>query len=178
MWGATTQAGKEGGMDHPPEALRTLAVRYDPTIFEPQRKARVRLDVRDGAAWDAVLADGDLKLEPAGKGEPDATLTADAATWAEIADDVRGGMAAFQRGRLRVRRDLHLGVGLLAATSGAGDGRLRFATVPTRRGRISTLEAGTGTPVIAIHGLGATKASLLPTVAALAGQRFRVIPLD
>jgi pimeloyl-ACP methyl ester carboxylesterase len=49
--------------------------------------------------------------------------------------------------------------------------------VETKRGRLSTLEAGVGDPVIAIHGLGATKASLLPTVAALA-DRFRVIALD
>jgi pimeloyl-ACP methyl ester carboxylesterase len=164
--------------DHPPEALRTLAVRYDASIFDPQRKARVRLELSDGGAWDACLADGELALEPAGKGDPDATLTADSTTWGQIASDVRGGMTAFQQGKLRVRRDLHLGVGLLAATSGAADGRLRFATVPTRRGRICTLEAGTGTPVIAIHGLGATKASMLPTVAALAGDRFRVIALD
>jgi pimeloyl-ACP methyl ester carboxylesterase len=87
-------------------------------------------------------------------------------------------MAAFQTGRLRVRQDLHLGVGLLAATSGSAEaGRLRFAMVHTRRGRISTLEAGTGDPIVALHGLGATKASLLPTVAALA-DRFRVIALD
>jgi pimeloyl-ACP methyl ester carboxylesterase len=164
--------------DTPPEALRTLAGRYDASVFDPQRNVRVRLAVRDGDAWDARLAGGDLMLEPAGNAEPDATLTADAATWAEIAADVRGGMTAFQRGKLRVRRDLHLGVGLLAATGGAADGRLRFATVRTRCGRISTLEAGTGKPVIAIHGLGATKASMLPTVAAMAGDRFRVIALD
>jgi pimeloyl-ACP methyl ester carboxylesterase len=58
-----------------------------------------------------------------------------------------------------------------------GPGRLRFAMVQTRRGRLSTLEAGTGDPVIAIHGLGATKASLLPTVAGLADSH-RVIALD
>jgi pimeloyl-ACP methyl ester carboxylesterase len=69
-------------------------------------------------------------------------------------------------------------VGFLAATSGVSDpGRLRFGTVPTSRARLSMLEAGDGTPVIAIHGLGATKGSFLPTVAALA-DRFRVIAPD
>ena len=161
-----------------PDALRRLAERYDPEVFDPQRDARVRLAVRGGNAWDALLADGALRLAPADGAAPDATLTADEPTWRQIADDVRGGMTAFQTGRLRVRQDLHLGVGLLAATSGMTEaGRLRFVLVNTRRGRISTLEAGTGDPILALHGLGATKASLLPTVAALAG-RFRVIALD
>jgi pimeloyl-ACP methyl ester carboxylesterase len=87
-------------------------------------------------------------------------------------------MDAYRLGRLKVRRDLHLGVAFLAATSGITEpGRLVFRTVRTRGGRISTLQAGQGDPVIAIHGLGATKASFLPTVAALA-DGFRVIALD
>jgi hypothetical protein len=56
---------------------------------------------------------------------PDAVLTADTATWSDIARDVRGGMTAFRAGRLSVRHDLHLGVGFLAATAAAGEGRLR-----------------------------------------------------
>jgi pimeloyl-ACP methyl ester carboxylesterase len=87
-------------------------------------------------------------------------------------------MAAFQRGDLRIRRNLHLGVGFLAATSGLVDeGRLSFTSVPTRVGRLSTLAAGDGDPVLCIHGLGATKASFLPTVAALA-DGWRMLALD
>jgi len=87
-------------------------------------------------------------------------------------------MDAYRLGRLTVRRDLHLGVAFLAATSGMTEpGRLVFRTVQTRRGHISTLQAGQGDPVIAIHGLGATKASFLPTVAALA-DGYRVIAID
>jgi pimeloyl-ACP methyl ester carboxylesterase len=87
-------------------------------------------------------------------------------------------MDAFRARKLSVRRDLHLGVGFLAATSGMHeDGRLRFRTVPTETHRISLLEAGTGDPVVAIHGLGATKASFLASVAALAPD-FRVIAID
>jgi pimeloyl-ACP methyl ester carboxylesterase len=77
-----------------------------------------------------------------------------------------------------VRRNLHLGVGFLAATSGITvPGRLRFHTVRTSRCRLSALEAGVGEPIVCLHGLGATKASFLPTVAALA-HRHRVIALD
>lgn len=88
-------------------------------------------------------------------------------------------MNAFQRGRLTIRHNLHLGVGLLAATSGMTDDprRLRFKSVSTRAGEISTLQAGEGDPLICIHGLGATKASFLPTAFALA-EHFRVIALD
>jgi pimeloyl-ACP methyl ester carboxylesterase len=87
-------------------------------------------------------------------------------------------MDAFRRGRLTVRRNLHLGVGFLAATSGMTEpGRLRFESVRTRKGTLSMLEAGTGDPVFCIHGLGGTKASFLPTVAALADD-YRIIARD
>jgi pimeloyl-ACP methyl ester carboxylesterase len=161
-----------------PTALRTLVGRYDPDVLPLARDdVRVRLVVGGDGAYDAVLNDSSARLEDA-SGEPDATLTADEPTWEQIAGDVRGGMEAFRRRRLTVRQDLHLGVGFLAATSGMKeDGRLRFRTVPTKDHRISLLEAGTGPPVIAIHGLGASKASFLATVAALAPQ-FRVIAID
>ena len=87
-------------------------------------------------------------------------------------------MAAYQSGRLSVRRNLHVGVGFLAATSGATfPGRLRFRTIATRGSRLSIMEAGTGPPALAVHGLGGTKGSFLPTVAALA-SRFRTISVD
>jgi pimeloyl-ACP methyl ester carboxylesterase len=161
-----------------PAALRTLVGRYDPEVLPLERgNVRVRLVVGDDGAYDAVLTDGTARLEDVA-GDADATLTADEQTWERIASDVRGGMDAFRRRRLTVRHDLHLGVGFLAATSGmTEEGRLRFGTVRTADHRISLLEAGTGAPVVAIHGLGATKASFLATVAALA-PRFRVIALD
>jgi pimeloyl-ACP methyl ester carboxylesterase len=94
-----------------------------------------------------------------------------------IADDLRGGVAAFQAGRLSVRRDLPRRR-VLAATSGASEqGRLRFRTLATKRLAISAMEAGQGPAVLALHGLGATKGSFLPTLAALA-DHFRVIAID
>jgi pimeloyl-ACP methyl ester carboxylesterase len=117
-------------------------------------------------------------IGPRRGGEPDALLTADAKTWGEIAGDLASGMDAFRRGRLRVRRNMHLGVGFLAATSGArGPGRLRFRRIQTEAGAYSTLEAGTGPPILMLHGLGGNKASFLPTVAALAPS-FRTIAVD
>jgi pimeloyl-ACP methyl ester carboxylesterase len=162
----------------PPRAMRRLVGRYDSTAFEvPDGGARVRLALTGGDAWDVLLEPGGARLAPA-VASPDAVLTAGPQTWAVIADDLRGGVREFQAGRLAVRRNLHVGVGFLAATSAdRGRGRLRFRTVATRRARLSVMEAGTGPAVLAIHGLGGTKGSFLPTLAALS-DRFRVIAVD
>ena len=122
----------------PPRALKVLVGRYDRATFEPQGgAARVRLAVSGGDAWDAVLDGGGARLGRPG-GNVDATLTADSRTWAAIADNVGGGIRAFRSGRLEVRRNLHVGIGFLAATSrGSGPGHLRFRTVDTRRARLS-----------------------------------------
>jgi pimeloyl-ACP methyl ester carboxylesterase len=158
--------------------FQVLVDRYDRAAFEPEGGgARVRLAVAGGDARDALLERGAARLVPAA-GDADAMLMADSRTWAAIARDVGNGMRAFRSGRLAVRRNLHVGVGFLAATSGvSGPGRLRFRTVVTRRARLSTLEAGIGPAVVAFHGLGGTKGSFLLTVAALA-DRFRVIAVD
>ena len=165
-------------MTTPPTSLQTLVERYDGSVFEPERgSTRVRLEVRGREAWDALIEDGTAELVPA-KGTADALLRADAGTWANVAKDIRGGLEAYRASRLSVRHNLHLGVGFLAATSAlTGPARLRFRMVRTRRGRLSTLEAGSGPPLIAIHGLGGTKGSFLPTVTALAGSH-RVIAFD
>jgi pimeloyl-ACP methyl ester carboxylesterase len=165
-------------MTSPPRVLQTLVGRYDRTVFEPAGGcACVRLTIAGGAAWDAVLRDGGARIAPA-DGETDATLAADRQTWGAIAKDLSGGIRAYFSGRLAIRRNLHLGVGFLAATSGVTDpARLEFHTVATRRARLSTMQAGSGAAVLALHGLGGTKGSFLPTVAALAGE-FRVIAVD
>lgn len=158
--------------------IERLLERYDAAVFDVgQRVARLRIEGAEPSAVDVLLGGGDAPRRSAPSGRPDAILQADPATWARLADDVRGGMDAFLTGRLRVRRDLHLGVGFLAATATAGRAGLRFASVPTAAGQISTMEAGRGTPVVLLHGLGATKASFLPSVAALAGTH-RAIAID
>ncbi len=161
-----------------PSFVRTMVDRFDPSVFDArQPRTRIRLAVAGDGAWDAVVTAGTVSIAVP-HGQADATLTADSATWERIAADLRGGMDAYRASRLSVRRNLHVGVGFLAATNGATDpGRLRFHTVATRRARLSVLEAGLGPPLLALHGLGATKGSFLPTVAALA-PAFRVIAVD
>lgn len=161
-------------------ALHALIDRFDGSAFDPpDGQARLRLVITGEKAWDVLVDDDRVHLWPAREAvEADATLAADAETWLQLAADVRAGMAAYRAGRLVIRKNLHLGVGLLAATSGSHEpGRLRFRRIATALGPLAILEAGAGPPVILVHGLGATKGSFLPTVAALA-DRFHLIALD
>jgi pimeloyl-ACP methyl ester carboxylesterase len=162
-----------------PQPLIALIERFDPTAFDlPGDRAVIRLTVADSGSWDVRVERGGAQLAGPSKGQADAVLSADEATWNLLEHDVAAGMDAFRRGRLRVRRNLHLGVGFLAATAGAtGPGRFRFHRARTKAGEFSLLEAGTGDPILMLHGLGGTKASFLPSVAALGGS-FRVIAVD
>jgi pimeloyl-ACP methyl ester carboxylesterase len=167
-------------MSAPPDAIGALLDRFDRDAFDmPRGRACVRLGVHGHGAWDLEVQRGRHRVRRASDGaEPDAELAADIATWGKVADDLKGGMRAYRAGRLTVRRNLHLGVGFLAATNADGDpARLRFRSVDTELGRMSTFEAGTGEPLVLIHGLGATKAEFLPTVPALA-PHFRTIAID
>jgi pimeloyl-ACP methyl ester carboxylesterase len=161
-----------------PESLRVLIGRFDAGAFDIPVGARIRLIVSGEGQWDLLADGGAVRVGPAdARTGPDATLTADRASWDRIASDLRGGMDAFRSGRLIIRHNLHLGVGLLAATSGArGPGRLQFQNVETVSGQLSVLTAGVGDPVILVHGLGATKGSFLPTVAALADSFHTIAP--
>ena len=165
-------------MRTPPESLAALIERWDPDVFDaPGGRARVRLIVKDEGEWDAVIHGAAVTLrEP--KGEPDATIAAPSSTWKRVASDLAGGLAEHGAGRLDVRRNMHIGVGFLAAAGGRRDGRgLRFARVKTKNGRMAIQEAGEGPPVVMLHGLGGTKVSFLPTQAALA-PTHRTIAVD
>lgn len=161
-----------------PSPLEQLVGRFDASVFDVgRREARIRIEGADTEPRDVIVGDGRARIVPP-DGRFDAELAADRETWEAIATDLRGGMGAFRAGRLRVRHDLHLGVGFLAATAPpGGPGRLRVRRVKTAAGSLSTLDAGTGEPVVMLHGLGATKASFLPTVGALA-PAYRTIAVD
>ncbi|UJA20770.1 alpha/beta fold hydrolase [Thermoleophilia bacterium SCSIO 60948] len=132
-----------------------------------------------GVAHSDVLVSEQGARFVAADGRTDAELCADLDTWRLIAEDLRSGMQAFSKGDLIVRKNLHLGVGFLSAVGGPrnDERRLRFRTIQTREARISSVAAGEGEPLICIHGLGATKASFLPTISALA-EDYRVISID
>jgi pimeloyl-ACP methyl ester carboxylesterase/putative sterol carrier protein len=167
-------------MGSAPEYLEKLVDRWEPDAFDARdHRARIRLETKDADPWDVIVRGKEARLrKPKDDEQPDALLSADEQTWRKISHDLRGGMEAYNRGRLRIRHNLHLGVGFLAASSGLTEkGRLEFHRTKAKGCEISYLEAGTGDPVISIHGLGGTKGSFLPTVAALADD-YRVIALD
>src|SRR5918992_2750734 len=101
--------------DSPPATLEALLERYDPEVIHvPGNRARIQLGVIGQGAWDAAIIRDQVRLRGA-RSEPDAELVADPATWRKIASDVRGGMAEFRKGKLSIRRSIHLGVGFRAA---------------------------------------------------------------
>ena len=156
-------------------AVRTLADRYDPSASDPPLEARVRLASGD-EAHDVVLDAAGARVVEADGAHPDALLSGSATAWRRAAAD-GSPFAALGRGGLRLRHNLHVGAGFLAGIAVDGEGRLRLRAVETRHGPIATLQAGTGRPLLALHGLGGTKASFLPTVA-LMSATHRVIAAD
>lgn len=166
-------------MKQPPKSVAALVDRFDPEVFDaPGGRARIRLTVEGEGEWDAVIHGAAIALrEP--RGEPHATISAAPAAWKRVASDLAGGLAEHSSGRLAVRRNMHIGVGFLAAVGARRkDGRkLRFSRVKTRHGKLAIQEVGDGPPVLMLHGLGGTKISFLPTQAALAPD-FRTIAVD
>ena len=158
--------------------------RFDRAAFDPPSgRSRIRLVVTgDGAdeQWDVLISSNSARVSLVradSRRRPAATLAADRDTWRQIAENVRAGLEAYRSGRLTVRHNLHLAVGLLAATAVRRPGRLEVHLAGPRGRRLSWLQAGHGEPVLMLHGLGATKASFLPTINALA-PTYRVIALD
>ena len=117
-----------------PDLLERLLERFDPAVFDVGRRS-VRLRVETGSAGasaDIAVDDGYARVtRPTGR-RPDAVLRADLRTWEQIADQTVNGLAAFRSRRLKLRHDLHLGVGFLAAVAPpTGEGRLRLRSART-----------------------------------------------
>lgn len=109
-------------------------------------------------------------------GDVDTCMYTDAGTFADIVHGDVSGVEAFLDGRLRVRGNLNLSLRLTALVQHPP---VHF---PVARDVLADgihtfyLEAGEGPTVILLHGLGATNASLLPTVMELARDHHVVAP--
>ncbi|MEA2367658.1 MAG: hypothetical protein QOH38_376, partial [Thermoleophilaceae bacterium] len=102
----------------PPESLTALVERFDASVFDaPAGHARIRLTVTGQGEWDVVVRGGKALLREASERRPDSEITADARAWRELGQGLVGGMDIYRAGRMTVRRDLHIGVGFLAATA-------------------------------------------------------------
>ena len=158
-----------------PQFLDELVSRFDPEGFDaPNGSARVRVRW-NGDARDVSIRGDSVRIQPPRDGRADTLIEADERVWRQLAEDTGAGLQAFGRGKLKMRGNLHVGVGFLSATSGApAERRLRFGGAAG----LSYMEAGAGEPVVMIHGLGGTKASFLPTVVALASAGYHAIAID
>lgn len=132
-----------------------------------------------GGSWTLRIEGGRPALAWGEADDPDTTVTATVGTLRDVAAGERSGVDAFLDGDLGVRGNLALSLRMSGMWDPPGrDPQLPVAGDVTANG-LSTfyLEAGSGPPVVLLHGLGATNASMLPTLRALCAE-YRVIAPD
>ena len=136
------------------------------------------LEVGGGAGYTIRIQDGTVLV---GKGlpqDPTVSVITDAETLAAVIGGTRSGVHAFLKGDLRVRGNLALAL-QLDTVFGNGKRPVRWPRSGSVRAagiHTSYLEAGRGRPVVMLHGLGATNASLLPPLWDLARDHRVVAP--
>jgi pimeloyl-ACP methyl ester carboxylesterase len=130
------------------------------------------------AAWTLLLEGPRMRMVHGRVPGAGTVVRADTRTLADVVEGTDSGIYAFLDGRLVMRGNIAL-VLKLDGTDAPG----RPAHFPRARtvhaGGVDTfyLEAGAGPPVVLLHGLGATNASMLPTMAELS-RDHRVLAPD
>ncbi|MHB8693192.1 MAG: alpha/beta fold hydrolase [Solirubrobacteraceae bacterium] len=161
------------------DAFRSLPSRY--LGAGPGFAASYRIILGDlGRVWEVRV---DQRTARVTRGttlhQPDVTLRTDAETWLALRRGEFSGIDAFSAGKLRASGNIDHAVafeGLFRLPNGRPP-LLRIRDVAVGREHLSTLTVGEGQDVIMIHGLGATRASLL-TCAAELGRDYRVHAVD
>ena len=121
------------------------------------------------ATWTITLDGPEMRLVPGRFPRADAVVRADTITLAEVVEGVTSGVDAFLDGRLVIRGNLALVLKLEGVDTPERSRRFtRARTVEALGLGTFYLEAGSGPPVVLLHGLGATNSSMLPTLAELA----------
>lgn len=164
-------------------SLRELPERYLPEHAPPGDR-RYRLEIAGCPPHIVMVRGHRCQVRPATDGRVDATIVIDAEAWLDLVEGRAGGLEAFLTGRVQIRGDLNEALRLdtlFAVPQGSTRARqpARIARHHVDGVTIETYEAGPldGQPVLMLHGLGASKVSLLPAIAGLA-RRFRVIAMD
>lgn len=162
------------------ESLAALPARYR-VDRAPESVRRYLLRIGDAPPAVVVAGPRRCRLAPSVPDRVDAEVWIDADAWLELDAGRTTGPQAFLDGRVSLRGDL--------------DEALRLETLFVDRdnvtsprlwrhehhgGEIAVYEAGPpdGPPVVAVHGLGASKVSLLPLLAGLAAAGHRVLAPD
>lgn len=163
--------------------MHALPGRYLPDRA-PHTPRRYLVRVTGCQPW-TVCIDGDTcSVRPVAEAGVAAELRTDAASWLDIVSGHRDGLDCFFLGLLEVVGDLNEALRLetLFAPPLGSPGALRHARLvryPFGRGAIEALEAGdpAAPAILFLHGLGASKVSLLPAIGGLA-QDYRVVAMD
>ena len=141
-------------------------------------RAVVSLETGPSDGWTARL-DQTVEVSPGLPESPDVRVIAAPEVLTAVVSGDESGIKAFLDGRLVVRGNLALALRLdsIFKPHGRPEHWPKWGAV--RAGGIHTayLEAGSGPPMVLLHGLGATNASLLPTLWDLASN-YRVVAPD
>lgn len=170
----TTQAAAVVSPLRPPTGHDRQAVRASflrlAERFLPDQAAGVAatyvIDLAGLPPTTVQVADGRCLVSPGDRGDADARLLTDPATWLAMVDGEVDGLRAFTAGRLQVRGDLQRAVDLetMFRPGPAAWRVLRTRTTTVRGVPISSWVAGTGAPVVLLHGLAASKVTFVPTL--------------
>jgi len=139
----------------------------NPAVLEMASASALAIEVH-GHSW----------ILRARQGRSSAEVTGDADTLAAILDGRRPGLKAFLDGHIHVRGSLALAVQLETAFGNGHRHRRSPRADRIRAGGVDTfyLEAGTGTPILLLHGLGGTNVSFLPTLWDLSTDHHVIAP--
>ena len=140
------------------------------------------LDTGSGGTWTLGLDRGRVSVHRGGTTRPTLTVRCEPAVLADLVRGTSTGTQAFLDGVLTVRGDLALALqldGALTDADAVPPEAPRAAVADVLGIRTVWLEAGPpdGPPVVLLHGLGATNASLLPVLVDLA-RDHRVLAPD
>lgn len=125
--------------------------------------ATVALEATDADGWTVSFQRDQTSLAYGARKDADLLVSGDAETLTGIVDGSVWGVQAFVEGRIVVRRNLALSLRMAGLFDGEGGEFHRAADVDAGGIKTFYIEAGQGTPVVLLHGLGATNTSMLPT---------------
>ncbi len=144
------------------------------------REATVVFDAGEAGVWTVTVSGGRGRARRGGSPRPTLLVRGSAPVLASVVSGERSGVHAFLDGSLTVRGDLALSLQLDGLFEDGDDPESpRWREVQALGVRTSYLEAGPADapPVVLLHGLGATNASMLPVLADLA-RDHRVLSPD